>query len=79
MKARIAITLLLAALLLSGAAAWGQAASLAQAGGPAYRLTSVTWQARGPVAGGGYWLLPLVQPALTGTGCCCAYLPCVMK
>ena len=90
MKARIAVTLLLAALLLLSAAAWEEAVGLAQtiprtptaqslAPDGGYRLSTVTWQIRGAVAGNGYRLVPLGQPALTGSGCCCTFLPCVMR
>ena len=55
--------------------------ALAEGTGPVghYRLASITWPVRGSASGGGYWLVPLSQPALTGSGCCCTYLPCVMR
>jgi hypothetical protein len=48
-----------------------------------YQLTGVTlgdaqgsaWQA----SGGGYHLQGLAGPQLTGSGCCCTYLPCLRR
>jgi hypothetical protein len=55
--------------------------------GGRYRLTSVTasesqqraWQNRDLASGGGYHLKGLASPQLTGSGCCCTYLPCVQR
>ncbi|MBN1660501.1 MAG: hypothetical protein JXA93_19045 [Anaerolineae bacterium] len=48
--------------------------------GGSYRLNSVGPQAGEPMSGGGYQLLSSVRsPALRGSGCCCTYLPCVLR
>jgi hypothetical protein len=47
--------------------------------GEHYRLTSLAWQARGAVGGGGYRLLGPAAPASSENGCCCTYLPCVLR
>ncbi|HNS51831.1 MAG TPA: hypothetical protein PKO09_11695 [Anaerolineae bacterium] len=74
--------LLLAALLVSSA--------LAQPAGPyqvargmisggSYRLTTVNWQVTGDASGGSYRLLGPASPSSAGSGCCCTYLPCLMR
>ena len=89
MKTRAAILVAIVALLLLGTVA------LAQSGGPApstwytveqgaasgggYRLTVLAWQVEGSASGGGYRLLGPASPTLRGNGCCCAYLPCVVR
>ncbi|MBC7228126.1 MAG: hypothetical protein H5T61_13010 [Thermoflexales bacterium] len=87
MNARTVILLALVALLLVGSAAWAQPGGLLSgyvvkpgtASGGGYRLSGVTWQARGIASGGGYRLAVPVGPAGTGTPCCCTYLPCVLR
>ncbi len=37
------------------------------------------WQVSGAAGGGGYALAALSQPALRGSGCCCTYLPCILR
>ena len=49
------------------------------ASGGQYQLASFGWQVRGVSAGAGYHLKSAVQPAGTGTPCCCTFLPCVVK
>ena len=57
------------------------------AAGGSYHLTSPAlrqaqgdaWQVSGTLAGGGYALATLYQPALRGSGCCCTYLPCIQR
>ena len=87
-KAFITIAVLVCLLLLPGVA-------LAQAGGygpttlysvrpgaasgGAYRLTGLTWQVEGTAGGGGYRLLAPTAPRLRGNGCCCTWLPCVVR
>ena len=46
--------------------------------GKGYQLIYLTWQVNGALRGGGYSLLVPATPALTGSGCCCTYLPCVL-
>jgi hypothetical protein len=70
-----------AALAQSGVAGPGQALSL-QAGtssGGSYHLTSQAGQVSGTAAGGGYALASPCAPALRGSGCCCTYLPCILR
>jgi len=73
---------LLAGLLVSGA----QARSIGQyqvggglTSGGSYRLTTVEWQVSGAATGEGYRLVGPMAPGLAGSGCCCTYLPCVMR
>lgn len=49
------------------------------AAGQGYRLTSLGWRVEGTMAGGVYQLVGPASPALRGSGCCCTYLPCVMR
>lgn len=49
------------------------------ASGGSYHLTGLAWQVEGSAAGGGYRLLGPVSPMLRGNGCCCTYLPCVLR
>jgi hypothetical protein len=89
MKTRAAILVAIVALLLLGTVA------LAQSGGPdpptwytveqgaasgeGYRLTVLAWQVEGSASGGGYRLLGPASPTLRGNGCCCTFLPCVLR
>lgn len=75
MKQRTLIILILLAVLLASSA---PQASPASAGG-GYRLTALTWQVIGTSGAVGYHLQSLYGPALTGSGCCCAYLPCTVR
>ena len=86
MNTRIAFLLVVAGLLLGGIVQ-------AQTGGPGpgytvqagtvagggYQLTALHWQVEGSTSGGGYHLLSPISPALQGSGCCCTYLPCVLR
>jgi len=55
--------------------------------GGSYQLTSLplrqaqgdAWQVSGAVAGGDYALTSPSAPTLRGSGCCCTYLPCVLR
>jgi hypothetical protein len=47
--------------------------------GGAYHLDSTGWQIGGASVGGGYRLEKPAAPSLTGSGCCCVYMPCVMR
>jgi hypothetical protein len=49
------------------------------ASGGGYYLTGLAWRASGTAGGGGYRLLEPASPTLTGNGCCCTYLPCMLK
>jgi hypothetical protein len=88
MKRTAILLTLTAVLLLAGVA-------LAQSGGPGsavwytveqgtatgggYYLTSPAWQVSGAASGGEYRLLGPAAPMLRGSGCCCTYLPCVLR
>jgi len=47
--------------------------------GGSYRLTTADWQVSGTASGGGYRLVGPAAPGAAGSGCCCTYLPCVMR
>jgi hypothetical protein len=95
MKTRIIILLAIVALLLIGCVALAQSSGPPSgyvvipgtASGGHYRLTSLSWQVSGASSGGGYRLLPALSgaeggpasPTLRGNGCCCTYLPCVLR
>ncbi len=85
MKARVVVLLvaLAGALLVSGIV-------LAQGGGSTqpgvttlsgghYRLVSPDAGSNILAGGGGYLLLGPAAPELRGSGCCCTYLPCVLR
>jgi hypothetical protein len=92
MKTRIVLFLIAVALLLGSSASLRPAGdvALAQSGGQyavergtisggGYRLTSLTWQVSGSATGGGYNLLQPASATLTGSGCCCTYLGCILR
>jgi hypothetical protein len=76
---------LLAALLVTGALAQSIGPYQVEGGmisGEGYRLTTANWQVSGAASGGGYRLLATegrAAPELRGSGCCCTYLPCVLR
>jgi hypothetical protein len=73
---------LLAGLLVSGAVAQSIGPYQVEGGiisGGSYRLATTTWQVSGAASGQGYRLLGPAAPALHGSGCCCTYLPCVLR
>jgi hypothetical protein len=49
------------------------------ASGGQYRLAAMAWQIQGTVGGGGYRLDAPAAPLLRGSGCCCTYLPLVVR
>ena len=49
------------------------------ASGGDYQLTSLTWQASGSASGGRYLLLHPAAANLRGSGCCCLYLPLILR
>lgn len=79
MRKRMLILSIIAMLLLLGIAAsaalGAPAVSQASSG---YHLTSRTWQAEGRSTGSGYQLQVEAAPS-AGSGCCCLYLPCLMR
>jgi hypothetical protein len=86
MKTRNAVLLAAVGLLLL------PGATAAQSGGPVryavepgtasggdYQLTARGESPAVEMSGGDYRLQGGVQPMLTGSGCCCLYLPCISK
>lgn len=57
----------------------GYAVAAGTLSGPGYSLAGGTWQASGSASGPGYRLDPAGGRILQGAGCCCAYLPCLMR
>jgi hypothetical protein len=47
--------------------------------GGGYQLTGLVWQVTGTATGGNYRLLSPAAPTLRGSGCCCTYLPVLMR
>lgn len=47
--------------------------------GAGYRLTSLAWQVEGTASGSGYRLLGPAAPTSSENGCCCTYIPCVLR
>lgn len=86
MKTQTVILLAVVALLLVGSVAWAQSGRppgyVVEQGvlsGGGYRLSGPGWQFSGAAGGGGYRLLGPAMPSLRGSGCCCNYLPCVLR
>jgi hypothetical protein len=80
----------LLAALLAGGVLRSTALAVAQPAGPYqvaggtmsggyYRLTTANWQVSGTAGGGGYRLVGPAASEQAGSGCCCTYLPCVMR
>jgi hypothetical protein len=90
MKTRLAIAFVVVTLLMLSSAvagaqsvgkdppAWYTVERGMTAGGH-YRMASYTWQFDGSASGGEYQLLSSARPTLTGNGCCCTYLPCLLN
>ena len=49
------------------------------ASGRDYRLTSLSWQVEGSASGSGYRLLGPASPTSSENGCCCVWIPSVMR
>jgi len=49
------------------------------ASGGGYHLTALRWQVSGLAGGEGYRLLSPLAPSLRGSGCCCTFLPCLLR
>lgn len=47
--------------------------------GGGYHLTGLAWQVEGTASGSGYRLLGPAAPMSSENGCCCTYLPCVLR
>jgi hypothetical protein len=83
-RQRIALLAAVAALLLLSTAAsaqpsGGYTVTEATLAGGGYHLTSVSLPVDQPMSGGRYQLLSLAESTATGSGCCCTYLPCIMR
>ena len=71
------VTLLTGEVLAQSTGQFQVAGGLISGGG--YRLTTANWQVSGTAGGGGYRLVGPAAPEQAGSGCCCTYLPCVMR
>jgi hypothetical protein len=84
MKTRITLLLILLALVLLSTGAGALTAPRYQVetgviSGGGYQLTSSGLQADNVSAGGAYRLLGPSAPTGQGSGCCCTYLPCILR
>ena len=86
MKMRNALVLAAVALLVGGsvaAAQWGGPVGyLVEPGtgsGGDYQLTGQGTSVSVEMSGGAYRLQGGIQPMLRGSGCCCTYLPCILR
>lgn len=84
MRIRFILLVFLLALLLLSTGAGALAAPRYQIetgtiSGGGYRLMTLGSQAGHVSAGGAYRLLGPAAPELRGSGCCCVYLPCVLR
>ena len=83
MKMRNLIVIILIIFLLAGSTAVANPVSavpyLSANSSRGYTLTSLDWQLSGVSAEGSYFLFTPSLPALRGNGCCCLFLPCVVK
>lgn len=75
----ITITLLLLGTMVSAQPGGGYAVKDGTIAGGGYQLTSAGPQAGTISAGGTYRLLVPAAPEQQGSGCCCTYLPCVLR
>jgi hypothetical protein len=44
-----------------------------------YSIVPLQWQVVGSSTGNGYTIFSPKAVSLTGSGCCCVYLPCVIR
>lgn len=47
--------------------------------GSRYQLSSLSWQVSGQLSGANYTLSAPSAPSLTGNGCCCNFMPCMLR
>jgi hypothetical protein len=59
--------------------AGGYTAEAEVASGGNYRLTSLFWPGSATASGGDYRLMIASAPRPSGSGCCCTYLPCILR
>jgi hypothetical protein len=62
----------------SAEVAWVLSGSAASNDG-VFQISTLTWKVEGVSLGGEYRLENLSTPLLTGSGCCCTYLPCIIR
>jgi hypothetical protein len=90
MKTRIIIVLLITILILASGAMASAHANLdgipityqittGLSTGNGYQIFPLNWQVSGALSGGNYSLEVRNSPSLTGSGCCCTFLPCINK
>jgi len=86
MKTRIAILVIVVALLLTGSVTLAQsggrvsyALAPGMLSGGRYHLTSLAWQVSGATSSDSYHLLSPAVPISSENGCCCTYLPCILR
>ena len=89
MTIKLMLWAVIVALLLTGGVALATSPDLAgeswQVGGSAmlagqgYQMMSQPWSVCGASSGGGYQLQTLAAPASSENGCCCVYLPVVVR
>ena len=84
MKTRITLLMFLIAFLLlsTGASALSGPRYQVETGtisGGSYQLASFGAQTGSIAAGGAYRLLGPSVPNLRGSGCCCTYVPCILR
>jgi hypothetical protein len=77
-----AVTLQAAVPLMAQTRRPGPAPYAVEAGtvaGGGYQLGSLAWPITGAASGGSYRLALANEPLLRGSGCCCVYLPCILR
>lgn len=91
MKPRIVITFTIVVILLmaSWALALGRTSQngtstsytvdIGSVTGTGYQLNNLTWQISGVISGKGYFISDPSASAWTESGCCCTYMPCVIR
>lgn len=74
----LALTLLVSGIALAQGGGGGQPNGVMLSGGH-YRLVGASAQADVVASGGRYRLLEPAAPTSSENGCCCTYLPCVLR
>jgi hypothetical protein len=72
----LALALMLTPMALAATAQARVSPDTPVSGSGHYHLTRVTGQIS---SGGSYYLTGPASPDLTGDGCCCTYLPCIVR
>ena len=78
----VGLTLLVAVPMTAQTSAQSPALYTVEAGtvaGGGYQLSSSAWHITGAASGGSYRLSTANEPSLRGSGCCCTYLPCILR